>query len=177
MPRKPPRYDVPKAAPEPLRLVQRFVNTIDLSHDREWLIAWLEEQGLESPSAVDLDRARAVREAIRELLYANGGHAAAGDPLALLEAAAAAAGLTIDFGRLELVASADGLPGILGRVVIVCFAAMSDGGWVRLKCCRNVECRWAFYDYSKNRSATWCSMQICGNRTKTRTYRQRSHGS
>jgi len=177
MPRKPPRYDLPKAAPEPLRLVQRFVNTIDLSHDREWLIAWLEEQGLESSSAADLDRARGVREAIRELLYANGGHPVAGDHLALLGAAAAAAGLTIDFGRLELVAAADGLAGILGRVAIVCFSAMSDGTWVRLKCCRNEECRWAFYDYSKNRSATWCSMQICGNRTKTRTYRQRSHGS
>jgi predicted RNA-binding Zn ribbon-like protein len=52
---------------------------------------------------------------------------------------------------------------------------MSDGSWSRLKCCRNHDCRWSFYDYSKNRSATWCSMQICGNRTKTRAYRQRAH--
>ena len=32
-----PRYDVPKAAPEPLRLVQRFVNTVDHEHRREWI--------------------------------------------------------------------------------------------------------------------------------------------
>jgi predicted RNA-binding Zn ribbon-like protein len=48
---------------------------------------------------------------------------------------------------------------------------MLDGSFARLKACRN--CRWSFYDYSPNRSATWCSMQICGNRTKTRAYRRR----
>ena len=34
---KAPRYDVPKAAPQPLRLVQAFVNTVDLENEREWL--------------------------------------------------------------------------------------------------------------------------------------------
>jgi predicted RNA-binding Zn ribbon-like protein len=48
---------------------------------------------------------------------------------------------------------------------------MADGTWHRLKACR--QCAWAYYDYSKNRSATWCSMAICGNRTKTRAYRRR----
>jgi predicted RNA-binding Zn ribbon-like protein len=48
---------------------------------------------------------------------------------------------------------------------------MLDGIWERLKACRN--CHWCFYDYSPNRSATWCSMQICGNRKKTREYRRR----
>jgi predicted RNA-binding Zn ribbon-like protein len=48
---------------------------------------------------------------------------------------------------------------------------MLDGTWERLKACRN--CYWSFYDYSPNRSATWCSMQICGNRQKTRAYRRR----
>jgi predicted RNA-binding Zn ribbon-like protein len=48
---------------------------------------------------------------------------------------------------------------------------MLDGTWPRLKACRN--CCWSFYDYSPNRSATWCSMQLCGNRKKTRAYRSR----
>jgi predicted RNA-binding Zn ribbon-like protein len=52
---------------------------------------------------------------------------------------------------------------------------MLDGTWVRLKACRN--CHWSFYDYSPNRSATWCSMQLCGNRTKTRAYRSRRRDS
>jgi predicted RNA-binding Zn ribbon-like protein len=174
MARKPPRYDLPNAAPEPLRVVQRFVNTIDLSHDREWLIGWLSEEGLDSVSEPDLDRVRTVREAIRELLYANNGHAVEGDPLPLLDAAARAAELTIDFGEQALVPRANGVDGALGRILVVCFTTMGHGSWSRLKCCRNRDCRWSFYDYSKNRSATWCSMQICGNRTKTKAYRRRA---
>jgi predicted RNA-binding Zn ribbon-like protein len=173
VPRKPPRYDLPNAAPEPLRLVQRFVNTIDLSHDREWLTDWLVEGGLGVPSETDLERARAVREAIRELLYANNGQGGDGQTAETLAAAADAALLTIDFRGGRLVARAPGIDGILGGVLVVCLGAIMDGSLARLKCCRNRECRWAFYDRSKNRSATWCSMQICGNRTKTRTYRSR----
>ena len=66
--------------------------------------------------------------------------------------------------RLALVA----LGVIAGAAVL---AAMLDGTWSRLKACRN--CCWSFYDYSPNRSATWCSMQLCGNRKKTRAYRSR----
>ena len=99
MDKKKPRYDLPNAAPEPLRFVQRFVNTIDLTHDREWLEAWLEEQGLTSPTDGDLGHARVLREAIRELLYANNGQGGPGADAEAkaLSAAADAARLTIDF--------------------------------------------------------------------------------
>lgn len=63
---------------------------------------------------------------------------------------------------------------VLGPIVAVAFEAMLDGSWRRLKACP--QCGWAFYDYSKNRSATWCSMSICGNRLKTRAYRRRHAG-
>jgi predicted RNA-binding Zn ribbon-like protein len=173
MPRKPPRYDLPHAAPEPLRLVQRFVNTCDLSHDRDWLADWLPERGVHSPSALDLRRARRLREAIRELLYANNGQASTRESWVALREAADSAGLTIDFAPPRLVSRADGLERLLGEVVIAAYTAIGEGTWPRLKCCRNHECRWAFYDYSRNRSASWCSMQICGNRTKTSAYRRR----
>ncbi|HKC76276.1 MAG TPA: CGNR zinc finger domain-containing protein [Chloroflexota bacterium] len=48
---------------------------------------------------------------------------------------------------------------------------------MRLKICRNETCRWAFYDYSKNRSGAWCTMAVCGSRSKARTYRQRRRQS
>ena len=48
---------------------------------------------------------------------------------------------------------------------------MADGTWRRLKACREDTCQWAFYDRSKNRSGTWCSMAVCGNRAKARAYR------
>jgi predicted RNA-binding Zn ribbon-like protein len=171
-PRKPPRYDIPNAAPEPLRLVQQFVNTVNFERDDDWLAAWLEGQGI-AASAQGRDRARVVREAIRELLHANNNQPVAGDPWPVLAAAAGAASLSIDFSRPELVARAPGIDGALGRVLAVAFTAMAEGSWRRLKSCRNHGCRWAFYDYSKNRSASWCSMQLCGNRTKTRAYRAR----
>ena len=174
MGRKQPRYDLPNPAPEPLRIVQRFVNTIDISHEREWLLEWLADQELDVPTEAELARARAVREAIRALLYANNGQGRTPGAAATLNSAADAGSLSIDFDREGLVARAARLDGILGRLAVVTFAAMGDGSWQRLKCCRNHECRWAFYDTSKNRSATWCSMQICGNRTKTRRYRERS---
>jgi predicted RNA-binding Zn ribbon-like protein len=180
MQRKPPRYDVPKAAPEPLRQIQLFVNTIDVSHDREWLTGWFEEHSLPTPTDAELDQARVLREAIRELLYANnqtGETAPTRSALETLGSAADQAQLTIDFTQPALSARASGLDRILGQLAVISYAAMTDGSWKRLKCCRNHECRWAFYDHSKNRSATWCSMQICGNRTKIRTYREHVHKS
>ena len=59
----------------------------------------------------------------------------------------------------------------ISDVIAVALTTMLDGTWRRLKVCRN--CQWAFYDTSKNRSGSWCSMQLCGNRLKTRAYRTR----
>ena len=47
----------------------------------------------------------------------------------------------------------------------------SRGDWSRMKGCR--QCEYAFFDRSKNRSAAWCAMSICGNRTKNRAYYRR----
>jgi predicted RNA-binding Zn ribbon-like protein len=54
------------------------------------------------------------------------------------------------------------------------FRAMSDGSWSRMKACGNPDCRWAFYDSSKNRSGRWCEMASCGNRMKARAFRERA---
>ena len=145
-----------------------------MSHSRSWLTAFLAEEVLAAPTEAELERARLLRESIRELLYENNGQGRPGARWAELDTAASTAGLTVDFETRELVSTAAGLDGILGRVAVTALGAMRDGTWERLKCCRNVACRWSFYDYSRNRSASWCSMQICGNRTKTRAYRRRS---
>jgi predicted RNA-binding Zn ribbon-like protein len=172
MARKPPRYDVPNAAPEPLRLVQRFVNTVNLESGEDWLGRWFDEEGV-SAAETEVIRARVVREAIRELLYENNRQRADAAAREVLTAAADSASFTVDLSGPVLVPRAPGVDGAVGRVLAVAFLAMLDGSWPRLKCCRNHHCRWSFYDYSKNRSASWCSMQLCGNRTKTRAYRAR----
>jgi predicted RNA-binding Zn ribbon-like protein len=162
-----PRYDVPKAAPEPLRAVQEFINSVDLENDVDWLPGWLEERSLGG----ELDRARELREALRALVLANNVFLLDAAALAIVNDAAGRLSLELsEQGRLLI--RADGDP--IDEIVAVAFAAMLDGSWERLKACRN--CHWSFYDYSPNRSATWCSMQLCGNRKKTRAYRRRRAG-
>jgi predicted RNA-binding Zn ribbon-like protein len=159
-----PRYDVPKAAPEPLRRVQLFVNSIDLHNEAEWLPAWLEERGLPG----EYERGRELREALRALVLANNG--AQPDPAAveIVNRALGRISLELDgSGQLVLAGGGDAIDDVIRTVA----EAMLDGSWERLKACPN--CNWCFYDYSPNRSASWCSMKICGNRKKTREYRRR----
>ena len=182
-PKLPPRYDVPKAAPEPLRVVQELVNSVDLEHGVEWLRtpaelqAWLTERGLDGEtraSRAALARVHELRSTLRELLIANNEERTAPETATVLAEAAARARLTLELdehGHLALTPQAKGVDGALGRILAIVQESMAEGTWHRLKACR--ECAWAYYDYSKNRSATWCSMAICGNRTKTRAYRRR----
>jgi predicted RNA-binding Zn ribbon-like protein len=169
-----PRYDLPNAAPEPLRLVQRFVNTVDEEHGREWwptpaaLAAWLEEHRL--AGSADLEDARELRASLQGLLRANNGGEASDQAIAGVDEAARELRLRLDRGGVRIEGD-----GPLGRILAVAFDAMLDGSWARLKTCR--QCGWAFYDYSRNRSGSWCSMQICGNRLKTRAYRRRKRSA
>ena len=159
-----PRYDIPKAAPEPLRQVQEFLNSVDLEKGVDWLPAWLEERGLGG----ELARARALREALRELAIGNSGEPPTAAALEVVNRAAERLSPRVDAeGHLSIVTGGDELDALVAYAL----GAMLDGSWARLKACRN--CHWSFYDYSPNRSAAWCSMQLCGNRAKTRAYRRR----
>ena len=67
----------------------------------------------------------------------------------------------------------DGVSGALAEIMSRVFDAQASGAWSRLKSCPGPHCGWLFYDASRNASSTWCSMSICGNRTKTAAYRRR----
>jgi predicted RNA-binding Zn ribbon-like protein len=69
--------------------------------------------------------------------------------------------------------SATGVDGAIGVVLSVTAVAMVEGTWNRLKVCPAPDCRWAFYDGSKNRGGVWCQMAECGNRHKVRAHRSR----
>lgn len=173
-------------APGSLGVVQDFINTRDVEGGSDelarpaLLAAWLETRRLAAAHTVfteqDLARAKALREALRELLLVNTGEPV--DPAALeaLNRYARAAPLVAAFdaggvGHLEPLAS--GADAAFGRLLAIVVTAMTDGSWARLKSCRAHSCRWAFYDASKNRSGSWCSMAVCGNRTKVRAYQRR----
>lgn len=46
----------------------------------------------------------------------------------------------------------------------------------RVRACENPECRWLFYDGSKNGARRWCSMSLCGNRMKARRFKAQQRG-
>jgi predicted RNA-binding Zn ribbon-like protein len=73
--------------------------------------------------------------------------------------------------RLRLAAVTD-VPG-LDVIVEAIATSVAEGRWSRLKLCASPDCRWAFYDTSRSGGGRWCSMEVCGNRHKTRAYRQR----
>jgi predicted RNA-binding Zn ribbon-like protein len=173
-------------APEALRPIQAFVNTLDIENGIEELDspaalagalerAGLSEPGLR-PTEADLRAALDVREALRALLLANNGVVVETEALVALERASRAgqlaARVTPD-GGAALVAEAPGIDGALGRLVAFVLTARADGSLARLKACRRDVCHWIFYDRSRNHSSHWCAMSVCGNRTKTKTYRRR----
>jgi len=128
---------------------------------------WLAEHGL---PASELERGVRLREALRALLRVNNEGGSAPEAVAQVNDAARDVRVELREGAVALV-GADAL----GEVTAIALTAMLDGTWSRLKVCRN--CEWSFWDKSKNRSGSWCSMQLCGNRLKTRAYRTRRRSS
>lgn len=179
-----------KFAPGPLLAVQALANTFSFE-DGEELLAnpgssadWLIRSGLVAVGTeVDDDeheRLRRFRKVVRSLIEANGGEPATPDlagfrafltELKVPFAAATDELLEVDPGP------ADDVDGVIARMLGAIYRAQLLGEWARLKICASDECRWAFYDSSRNRGGTWCQMEVCGNRIKNRRYRGRRSGS
>ena len=88
-------------------------------------------------------------------------------------AVAPAAALTPSLRTGALEPAGDGPDAACALALAIVFAARADGSFARLKACPHAHCGWAFYDGSRNRSGQWCSMRICGNRTKGEAFRRR----
>ena len=138
-----PAEDHPKAAPGDLNHIRRFVNTLDLE-DKSDLIA----------TAAGLRDWLVERDLIDER-----------------------AELSLHVqpdGSAVLSPCRTGVDAAIGRLLAIVHTAMANGTWPRLKACAfHDTCEWAFYDWSKNSSGTWCDMAVCGNRAKARAYRER----
>jgi predicted RNA-binding Zn ribbon-like protein len=173
------------AAPHGLDLVIDFVNTRDLEAGTDVLAcgddlaAWMAEHRLTAAAPTDADHRHALdlREALRTLMQANNGASPDDRAGRELEQAARRGELGVHFsgtGETSLEPSRDDFDGALARLLVPVVHATADGSWSRAKACRVDDCRWAFYDRSRNRSGVWCDMAVCGNRTKVRAYRRRT---
>ena len=186
------------AVPAELALLYDFVNSLDLRRYVEsglaheggdeietprMLEGWMRARGLlERGAHIDARAHRAaleLRAALRDFLLAP--------PADRPRAIAAARRLTAASGKFPLVLSVSEegpvglvpMPGAhgLGRVLAQMIGLAETGRLDRLKTCGSEECRWIFFDRSKPSNRHWCSADRCGNRQKTRAYRERQRAA
>jgi predicted RNA-binding Zn ribbon-like protein len=160
-----------------MELVVAFLNTVDVEQNTDVLDdplrwgEWVAGQGL-GPSTIgvlsddvgeSLEQVRAVRNALR---------AAVVDGLDPMSRELGTGGLV----RVELHGGVPTLVAVdpVGAVLAASARLAVLGEWDRVKICNADDCRWAFFDHSRNRSRMWCSMRVCGNRTKARNWRERA---
>jgi predicted RNA-binding Zn ribbon-like protein len=182
--------DAHETVPEDLDLVGSFVNTLHKSIDvgepdteqldsPQALRSWMDEHGIRSGSglgAEELSSAIEFREALRMLLWANNGAGLDRRALQALRRAAEQGLIRVEIdsrGRASARPARAGVGALFARLLAVVADSQAAGTWERIKACAAEDCQWAFYDESRNRSRTWCAMEVCGNRAKTRSYRAR----
>jgi hypothetical protein len=166
-----------------LDLITEFLNTVDQrsfsrhgqSHAggerlaspgdlADWLTEWNLLAVGEKLGPEDLAHAIALRTALRQSRSGeiDAGTALADYPLQLAQDRS---------GGLRI-AARSGKPW-LDAIVETVVAAVGRGDWSRVKLCAAPDCRWAFHDTSRGGRGRWCDMNVCGNRHKTRVYRER----
>jgi predicted RNA-binding Zn ribbon-like protein len=158
----------------------RHVQGDDLAGPRD-LAAWMSERGLAKSdakiAAPMFDAAIALRTNLRAYLQC--------DPIERSKTKDVVRSLNLVVEQFPLIAEIsndggmklrparnDALAG-LSAIVAELHNGSANGALSRLKMCASDECRRVFFDRSKPGSRRWCVSTLCGNRMKTRTYRQR----
>lgn len=152
---------------DPVERVLAFLNTIDVEEDtdvmsdlsqwRAWVHASLGGDG-EAETTRSLDDAHALRTHLRTVVT--------GEPPGDRPSVPVTVEFEADGPRL----AADTVTGTIAAAVA---QLTIERRWERIKICPADDCRWAFYDASRNHSRQWCSMRVCGNRAKVRRHRDR----
>lgn len=170
----------PDVAPGSLELVRRFVNTLDLPSGPDALDslgkarAWCLSYGLAPPrDETHVQLLRDFRETLRDLLFANNGEGDAPAAWARLRPFLASTRLSLAVDPIHGLELSPEDKGPIASLLAIVYESQLLGTWVRLRACRRVTCRFAYYDYTKNASRTWCSMSTCGNQAKAQRRRQR----
>jgi predicted RNA-binding Zn ribbon-like protein len=183
--------------PDELANLYDFANTLDVRHfvhrgvqhqqrdelegPRE-LAAWMSQRGMLFTSAritpAMFETALELRTIVRDFLQCDpvgrsqNTHAvrALNEVLRLFPLVAEAR--EDNSGMMLKAARGDALAG-LSSVVAEFYNGSGNGTLARLKMCASEECRHVFFDRSKPATRRWCMSSLCGNRIKTRRYRER----
>ena len=186
--------------PDELGNLYDFANTLDLrhfthhgvphpqgdelTHGKE-LAAWMSQRGLSSASAritpAMLATAIELRTLVRDYLQCdpperrrNKDEVRALNKTLDLFPLVVAAG---DDGGLVLRAAREDALAGLSPIVAELYDGSRNGTLGRLKMCASDECRRVFFDRSKPSTRRWCMSSLCGNRMKTRSYRERQRNT
>jgi predicted RNA-binding Zn ribbon-like protein len=182
--------------PDQLANLYDFANTLDVRHFthhgvphvqgdelggvRE-LGAWMAKRGLLFTSArittPMFDDALLLRASVRAYLQCDPAERrknkdAVQSMNAALKLFPLVARAQVDHSMVLGAARDDALAG-LSAVVAELYDGSVRGTLDRLKMCAAEECRRVFFDQSKPATRRWCMSTLCGNRMKTRAYRER----
>jgi predicted RNA-binding Zn ribbon-like protein len=144
--------------------------------------SWLAEAGFGecAVSEADLAAARELREAVYRLIVAarKGGRASRGD-VALLNrwAALAPPAPQLDAHLRLRPRAAEPAAAALGQIARAGIDLLTGPDVARIRNCAAPECSLMFIDHSRPGRRRWCSMERCGNKSKTSRYRQRTKGA
>ena len=153
-----------QVAPGALEEVRTLLNTWRIPNDTRVPVDELDGTGADN-------EVRALRDALRPVVEGTS------DVDRTLTAWIDRLGITVivDGGRVRF-RHDSGRP---GDVLTIVLDAVADGTWPRLKACP--DCRWSFYDNTRNGSKRWCLMTAagpgsrgCGNIAKVRRHRARA---
>lgn len=75
--------------------------------------------------------------------------------------------------EIEFIAREGGLEWLLAAVARSAAEIIAEGTGARLRLCANPRCGLFFYDTSRTHRRRWCSMTVCGNRSKVAAFARR----
>ena len=186
--------------PDELANLYDFANTLDVRHfthhgvphpqadeltSARELAAWMSQRGLSPASAritpAMLATAIELRTLVRDYLQCDPLQRSGNrDAVRALNKTLKLFPLLVatgdDRGMVLRPAREDALAG-LSPIVAELYDGSRNGTLDRLKMCASDECRRVFFDRSKPSTRRWCMSSLCGNRMKTRSYRERQRNA
>lgn len=165
-------------------LVIAFANTLDIEDGTDslreptGLARWLVDNGMaaRTPTVTeaDHDRCLRLRAGVREALGTENqrSHVLA-DADSVLRELPLLVSLTPE-APLHPEPELPATPRALAPLAAALATVLITGEVERVKRCPAEGCGWVFWDSTRNRSRRWCSMRVCGNRSKARTFAARN---
>lgn len=73
--------------------------------------------------------------------------------------------------RITLSPAESGWRQVMAEVATDFVGTLLEGEAGRIRICENVDCKWVFYDDTRNRTKRYCDDKMCGNLMKVRRFR------